>query len=391
MKRFMQKAALLSMCPIAMVTALLTSSMVYIYQAYPTLSESTVTLVLTIPNLTVIAGLVLAPILVKKFSIKYLILIGMTLFTVGNAMCAWVDSFYLMLCFRAVSGVGSGLVVPLQNTFIASYPEEERATLLGLNNVTGALIVAPLAVISGIVATINWRYVFHLYWVNLVVILLVAIFLPKHIEQPANTAKNTGEVSENKPKLSEYSNVLFFYYFMLTGCYLCVTALASQLAPYLENLNLGGAVESGMMVGVGMIGSLVSGLTFGKFIAAVQRKALPIAFAICVVCMAMLWLAPNLAIVALAQVLTALCSSIVVMTVTFELSRTLPLSLYPTASAGINFFVFVLQFFAPIVFLALVGVVPMGSFRTVFMIYTLVQVAMLALSILLPKVLLDRE
>ena len=386
----MQKAALLSMCPIAMVTALLTSSMVYIYQAYPALSESTVTLVLTIPNLTVIAGLVLAPILVKRYSIKYLIVIGMTMFTMGNAVCAWIDNFYLMLFFRAVSGVGSGLVVPLQNTFIASYPEEERATLLGLNGVMGAVIVAPLAVISGIVATINWRYVFSLYLVNLIVIFMVAVFLPKHIEQPIDTVKNTGETSEKKPKLSEYSNVLFFYYFMLTGCYLFVTALSAQLAPYLENLNLGGAVESGMMVGVGMIGSLVSGLTFGKFIAVVQRRALPIAFAICMMSMAMLWLAPNLAVVALAQVLIALCSSIVVMTVTFELSRALPLSLYPTVSAGINFFVFVLQFFAPIVFLALVGVVPMGSFRTVFMIYTLVQVAMLALSILLPKVLLNR-
>ena len=313
-----------------------------------------------------------------------------TLFTVGNAICAWIDNFYLMLFFRAVGGIGSGLVVPLQNTFIASYPEEERATLLGLNNVTGALIVAPLAVISGIVATINWRYVFHLYWVNLLAILLVAIFLPKHIEKPVHTAKNTETVSEEKPKLSEYSHVLFFYYFMMTGCYLCVTALASQLAPYLENLNLGGAVESGMIVGVGMIGSLAAGLTFGKFIAVVQRKALPIAFAICIVCMALLWLAPNLAVVALAQILTALCSTLIVMTVAFELSRTLPLSLYPTASAGINFFVFVLQFFAPILFLALVEIVPMGSFRTVFMIYTLVQVAMLALSILLPKVLLDR-
>ncbi|MBQ2369563.1 MAG: MFS transporter, partial [Peptococcaceae bacterium] len=205
MKRFMQKAALLSMCPIAMVTALLTSSMVYIYQAYPALSESTVTLVLTIPNLTVIAGLVLAPILVKRYSIKYLIVIGMTMFTMGNAVCAWIDNFYLMLFFRAVSGVGSGLVVPLQNTFIASYPEQERATLLGLNGVMGAVIVAPLAVISGIVATINWRYVFSLYLVNLVVILMVAVFLPKHIAQPANTAKNTGDGSENKPKLSEYS------------------------------------------------------------------------------------------------------------------------------------------------------------------------------------------
>ena len=132
-RRFMQKVALLSMCPIAMVTALLTSSMVYLYQAYPSFSEATVTLILTIPNLTVIAGLVLAPILVKKFPIKYLIVLGMVLFTAGSALCAWVENFYLMLFLRALSGVGSGLVVPLQNTFIVSYPEDERATMLGLS------------------------------------------------------------------------------------------------------------------------------------------------------------------------------------------------------------------------------------------------------------------
>ena len=73
MKEFMKKVALLLLCmPSSMMVALLTSSLIYIYQEYAAFSESIVTMVLTIPNLTVMIGLVLAPVLLKKFPIKYL-------------------------------------------------------------------------------------------------------------------------------------------------------------------------------------------------------------------------------------------------------------------------------------------------------------------------------
>ena len=76
MREFMKKVALLLLCmPSSMMVALLTSSLIYIYQAYPTYSESVVTMVLTIPNLTVMIGLILAPVLVKKFPIKHLIIV----------------------------------------------------------------------------------------------------------------------------------------------------------------------------------------------------------------------------------------------------------------------------------------------------------------------------
>ena len=385
----MQKVALLSMCPIGMVTALLTSSMVYLYQAYPTFSEATVTLVLTIPNLTVIAGLVLAPILVKKFPIKYLIVFGMILFTAGSALCAWVENFYLMLFLRALSGVGSGLVVPLQNTFIASYPEEERATMLGFNSVMGAVIVAPLAVLSGIIANINWRYVFLLYLVNLIVIIMLVIFLPKHIEQTAQNAQNRAE-QKTKTKLSDYSKVLFYYYFMLAGCYLFVTSLSAQLAPYLESLALGGATESGMLVGLSMGGMLVAGIFFKNYVSFLKKMAVPVLFAGCAAGMLLFSLAPNIIVVAVAQLLIGVCSPVITMLVNFELSRALPLELFPVVSAGINFFVFVLQFLAPMLLLAVLGFTG-DSFRIVFMIYAIIQAVMLVLSIVLPKVLLNRK
>lgn len=389
MRSFMQKIALLSMCPVAMITALLSPTLVYIYQAYPTLSESTATLVLTISNLTVILGLILGPVLVKRFPIKYLIITGMTLFTAGNVLCAWCESFLLMVCFRAVCGIGAGMVMPLQSTFIASYPEEERATLLGFNSVASAVIVAPLAIISGIVATMNWRYSFLLYMINVVVIIMVVIFLPKHISTQPQAEKNkTAQVdTKEKAKLSEYGGVLFYYYFMMVGSYLFVTALAAELAPYLENINMGGAAESGFMVGLAMVGSLVAGLTFGKLMLTVKNMAMPLTFIGAAIAFVMLWLAPNLVVIGAAQILLGLCTAIGIMIVSFELSRALPLELFPVASAGANFFLFVLQFLAPIVCLALLDVVG-GSFRTVFLIYAVIQVVMVGLALVLPKILL---
>ena len=84
-------------------------------------------------------------------------------------------------------------------------------------------------------------------------------------------------------------------------------------------------------------------------------------------------------------------ASLVACVVNYELSRELPLELFTTASAGTNFFIFVLQFLAPMVCLALLDVVPGGSFRIVFMVYAIIQTVMLAFAVVLPKVLLKRK
>ena len=158
MKEFMKKVALLLLCmPSSMMVALLTSSLIYIYQEYAAFSESIVTMVLTIPNLTVMIGLVLAPVLLKKFPIKYLILAGMGIFIVASVLPAWCENFYLVLFFRALSGVGCGLVLPLQATFLATYPEKERATLMGLSATVGCIVAAAIVSVSGIIAAIKSR------------------------------------------------------------------------------------------------------------------------------------------------------------------------------------------------------------------------------------------
>ena len=100
--------------------------LIYIYQEYADFSESIVTMVLTIPNLTVMIGLLLAPILLKKIPIKHLILAGLGIFIVASVLPAWCENFYLLLFFRALSGMGCGMILHLQGTFLATYPEKEQ-------------------------------------------------------------------------------------------------------------------------------------------------------------------------------------------------------------------------------------------------------------------------
>ena len=67
-------------------------------------------------------------------------------------------------------------------------------------------------------------------------------------------------------KFSDYSIIVFLYLLLMVGSYTFTNILSAEIAPYLENVRLGGAKESGLMVGVSLIGATLSGILFKKYI-----------------------------------------------------------------------------------------------------------------------------
>ena len=385
----MKKITLLLLgMPAAIMVTILSASMTQIYAAYPQYNESIVTMILTIPNLSVMVGLILAPILLKKVPIKTLIVAGLSISLVGSVLPAWCDNFLLILFLRAMCGVGCGLVLPLQFTFFASYPEQERAVLIGLSTTVSCMIAALVASISGVVAETGWKNVFYLYFIIVVAVIFAVLFLPKHIEkQDANeSAEDENNNVAKKNRISDYGSVLFVYYFLLTGCYLFMSVLTAEIAPYLENTGLGGATESGLMMSVNLIGSLLSGIILSRYLKIFKGLAMPVIFLAHATGCLLLWLAPSLPTVGIAALIIGLFLALISCVVNYELSVLLPLELFTTASAGTNFFVFVLQFISPMLFIGLVDIVPNGSFRSVFLIYAIAQFIFLIVAYLLLKV-----
>ena len=397
----MKIVSILLLClPSVMMVTVLTSSVIYIYQEYAQINESLVTMILTIPNLTVLAGLLISPMLLKKFTIKTLIVAGMLAYTVGGVVPMWCENFYLILFFRALLGLGCGVVIPLQTTLIATYPEKKRAMLMGASTVLGCAISAIFVAVSGHIAEVNWRYVFLMYAINAVILVLAILFLPNNLEdavaetQP-QAAKNveaaTTIVQQEKPRYSDYLNVLIFYYALLLGSYLFVPILIVEMSLYLHNTGLGGAEEAGILMAIYSIGTALAGFILEKYTSILKDMALPVIFLIATIGFFLLWAAPSLLIVGIAAVLIGMGSCLIGCVVDYKLSCELPLSLYTAASAGTSFCIFVMNFVAPMVFVTMLDFIPGGSYRIIFMIYAVLQAVLFAVSLVLPKLLLKRS
>lgn len=389
MKELLKKITILmSALPVATMVSLLSSSVTNLHAEYSQFSETIVTMILTIPSITVMIGLIAAPILAKKFPIKILMLGGMAFFAVSNVALVWCENFYLMLLLRGVSGIGCGMVLPLQLTLIATYSEKLRANLLGYGVTVSSLVTVALVAVSGIVVEYNWRYVFFLYAINLVPVVLGCISLPKNIVVQESDKPAEQSTEKSTAKFSDYSTIVFLYLFLMVGSYTFTNILSAEIAPYLDNLRLGGAKESGLMVGVSLIGATLSGIVFKKYIELLGSAAMTGIFVGTTVAFALLWQAPTLVFVGLACFLIGFCGAAVCNVVNYELSMRLPLSLYTGVSAATNLFMFVLQFLAPTVFMGVLALIPSGSFRMVCMIYTLIEAAFILISYFLPKILL---
>ena len=387
MREMMKKLTiLLSAIPSACMVSLLSSSVNYIHTEYAQFNEALVTMILTIPTITVMLGLISAPILAKKFPIKNSILIGLAIFTFCNVALVWCDNFYLMLLLRGLGGIGCGVVLPLQITIIATYPDKERTNLLGGTVTAGCLITVALVAISGIIAELNWRYVFFLYLINAVTIVLGIFFLPKDVT--AQEKEATQEKSEEH--FGDYKATLFLYLFLMAASYLCTNIMSAEIAPYLKNVQLGGAKESGLMMSMSLIGGTISGLCLTKYIELLKSHAMSGVFVGTTTAFALMWTAPSLFFVGIACFLIGFFGAMVGSIANYELSNALPLSLFTGASAGVNFVMFVLQFLAPTMFMGVLALIPSGSFRVVCMIYMIIQACFIVISSVLPKILLKQ-
>ena len=380
MKDFLKKLTLLLLAiPSAMLVTPLTSSALKIQEAYSGYNEALVTMILTIPNLSVILGSILAPIMIKKISIKSSILGGMIIFIVSSVLPFWCENLMLVLFFRAVCGVGAGIIIPLQVTYLVAYPEKQRAVLLGLSTTVACLVAAVVVSVSGWIAAFNWRYVFLLYLVNVIALVLAIFLLPRDVVQEEETA----QAQASQEKLSNYSKALFVYFFLLIGSYLFVSILSAEMAPYVANVGLGGPEESGLLMSISLIGSLLAGMILGKYVQVLKKFSLPFVFVGAALTFFFLSVVQSLIPAGIAAFFVGVVCTLSVCVINYELSLILPLGLYTPVASALNIVNFGLQFLAPMLFIFLLNMFFQGSFRSILLLYALTQAVLAPVSYLL--------
>jgi EmrB/QacA subfamily drug resistance transporter len=108
---------------------------------------------------------------------------GLIIFIVGSALCGMADSMNQLIFFRALQGIGGGVMMPMAMIVIGDiFTGEQRAKWQGVfGGVFGLASIVGPQVGGWIVDSLNWRWVFYINLpVGVLAVILISIGLNNH-------------------------------------------------------------------------------------------------------------------------------------------------------------------------------------------------------------------
>ena len=235
-------------------------------------------LVLTVPSLMIIPFSFLSSYLTKKVSKRTIVLLGLAIYVVCGVGAQFSNTIEVLLALRLMLGAGVGLVMPLSFTLISDHFQgRERTKLMGYNTAFSNVGGIVTMLLAGYLASFNWRVPFNVYWMGLGIFFLVFFFLPKN-----EPLKPRSGGTKAKIPLSIYGIA-----FAACGIMLAYYAVATNMALYLEQSQLGSSQTAGLVMSFTTVGGMITSLilvrlqvVFRHYLMSVALLAMGIGFGI---------------------------------------------------------------------------------------------------------------
>lgn len=261
-----------------MAGAAISPALGLIAQAFPDASPTMIKLILTAPSIIIIPFSFLSSYLTSKIRKRTIVLIGLLIYLVGGIGPQFVSTIEAIIALRLFLGAGVGLVMPLSMSLINDYfSGKERTKMMGYNSAFSNFGGILTMLLAGWLATFGWRTPFNVYFLGLIIFILVFFFLPK------------GEIQEplEHNKKSKIPLAVFGYALAMGGVMLAYYSIATNMALFLEQNNLGGATIAGTIVAFTTVGGMITSLLLvqleiilKKYIITVMLLGMGIAFSI---------------------------------------------------------------------------------------------------------------
>lgn len=250
-----------------MAGAAISPALGLIAQAFPDASPTMIKLILTAPSIMIIPFSFLSSYLTSKITKRTIIMIGLSIYLIGGIGPQFVSSIGSLLTFRLILGAGVGLVMPLSMTLINDFFEgNERTKMMGYNSAFSNFGGILTMLLAGWLANFGWRVPFNVYFLGLGIFIMIFFFLPKgEIQQPLK--------NEKKEKLPL---AIYGYALALGGIMLAYYSIATNIALYLEQSELGGTSLAGTIVSFTTIGGMITSLLLVQIEVAFKRFVVPI-------------------------------------------------------------------------------------------------------------------
>lgn len=267
------KAAILTMSFIQMATNAVASILANIAAEFPETSVTTVQYLMTFPNLMIVAVSVIAAGLAERIFKRTLAATGLFLAAASGVLSFAVHgSIVILYVWAGMLGIGVGLVVPMANSLISDYfQENERDAMLGYQ--TGAANAGSMIMtyVGGILATIAWQFDYLVYLLAIPGLILTLMFVPKQ-----NVVTQNQVATEKKKFKIEAHEVLFC---VVAAVYMLMFYLGpTNIALYFSEKQIGNTMTAGTASSLLLLGGVVMGFFFGKLAEKIGKHTITLGF-----------------------------------------------------------------------------------------------------------------
>ena len=125
-----------------------------------------------------------------RFGTKRLYLLAVTLFTLGSILCATADTLNQLVIYRALQGLGGGMLMPLGMTILTRAAGPDRVgrvmAIMGIPMLLGPIFGPILGGVLIDQASWHWIFLINLP-IGLLAIVYASIVLPKDHVEPSET------------------------------------------------------------------------------------------------------------------------------------------------------------------------------------------------------------
>lgn len=156
-------------------------------------NQTLVQMIISVPALFIFLTNTIFPKLCKIFKSKELVLAGLILYIVCGCAAGLFDNIFMVLIFRALVGVGVGIIMPLSTGLLSFYyTRDKQDKLMGYSSAMNQMGGVIATLLSGLLAEISWRASFLAYLMGLLSIVLCILFLPNEKISSNSAKKESG-------------------------------------------------------------------------------------------------------------------------------------------------------------------------------------------------------
>lgn len=323
MKALKTKIGVVSMATLAMSGSVTSAAIAAIAADFPKTPISTIQLLSTLPGLGALLITLVAGQMAMHVSKKNLVLLGVALVTLGGLIPAfWNSSVVGLLACSVILGMGIGFISTINPMLLAQYFEgEERSEMMGVNTGMTSLGAMVLTGVGGVLGGQNWRNLYWVFAIGILVFLLVLFCLPKDKpEKEVITAEGKKEKVSTLKVIKELSLSVYIIIFIAFLLGLAYTAYAANLSIVVAERGVGGTTMTGLINAVGTFGGIFAG--FGlKYIRKVTKpNTLAFGFVCLLITLLLTYFFANPIVLMIAAVFSAMAMVMIMATCPFLLS-----------------------------------------------------------------------